>query len=78
MHQYTLEVHWLESSSAGRDTGILGGLQVVHKPAICLRQPSMFWAAKNILVCTGETHLECCVQFLSPQYRRDIDKLKQV
>jgi len=33
MHQYMLRAYWLESSSAERDVGILGGLQVLHEPA---------------------------------------------
>lgn len=31
-----------------------------------IKQPSVFWAAQNIFVSTGERHLECCVQFWSP------------
>lgn len=31
-----------------------------------LNQPSVFWAAQNIFVSTGETYLECHVQFWSP------------
>ncbi|KAK4806805.1 LOW QUALITY PROTEIN: hypothetical protein QYF61_005601, partial [Mycteria americana] len=86
-HQYMLGATQLECSSAEKDLGGPDGHQVEHEPATCpchkegKRRSVASRSRKTILPLYSalvRSHLEYCVQFQAPQYKRDMDILKRV
>ncbi|KAK4806791.1 hypothetical protein QYF61_005587 [Mycteria americana] len=80
-HQYMLGATQLECSSAEKDLGGPDGHQVEHEPATCPCHKEGKRSRKTILPLYSalvRSHLEYCVQFQAPQYKRDMDILKRV
>ncbi|KAJ7416864.1 hypothetical protein WISP_68076 [Willisornis vidua] len=93
MHQHSLGVNVLESSSAEKDSGVLADHQLsvrqqcalVAKKANgipgCIRKSIVSRLRKVVLtlyIALVRPHLECCVQFWAPQYKPDMGLLEQV
>ncbi|KFV78388.1 hypothetical protein N308_05547, partial [Struthio camelus australis] len=93
MHQYRLGVDWLQSSSAEKDLGVLvdNKLSMSQPCALvakeangllgCIRQSVASRTREVILPLSsalGRPHLECCVQFWAPQYKRDMALLHRI
>ncbi|CAM5172809.1 unnamed protein product [Eretmochelys imbricata] len=93
MHCYRLGTDWLSSSSAEKDLGITvdekldmrqqcalvakkakGILDCISR-SIASRSREVIIPLYSALV---RPHLEYCIQFWSPHYRRDVDKLERV
>lgn len=76
-----------ESSPEEKRLGDTGGQEAGHDLAIGAGSSVVSWAASKALwaageggnssplLCSGETHLELCVQLWSPQHRRDMELL---
>ncbi|KAK4829128.1 hypothetical protein QYF61_002207 [Mycteria americana] len=55
--------------AAKKADGILG----------CIRRSvASRWREVILPLCSGETHLECCIQFWAPQYKREMELLERV
>ncbi|GAB0186081.1 mitochondrial enolase superfamily member 1 [Grus japonensis] len=91
--QYGLGSTWLESSSVERDLGILVGnkLNMSKHCATVTKKANRILGCINkgitsrdkeviIPLCSAlvRPHLEYCVQFWSPLYKRDVDRLERV
>ncbi|KAK4820544.1 hypothetical protein QYF61_000694 [Mycteria americana] len=66
MQRYRLGEEWLESCLAEKDLGINSVASRTRAGIVPL-----YWALVR-------PHLECCVQFWAPHYRRDIEGLERV
>jgi len=91
MHQYRLGVDLLESSSAERDLGVLvdDKLTMSQQCVLVAREASgMLWCIKKSVAsklkdvllplysALVRPHLEYCVQFWAPQFKKDEELLQ--
>jgi len=93
MHQYSLRADLLESSSAERDLSVLvdDKLTIIQQWALvakkasgileCIKK-SVASRLKEVLLplysVLGRPHLEYCIQFWTPQFKKDEELLERV
>ncbi|RMC04879.1 hypothetical protein DUI87_18054 [Hirundo rustica rustica] len=92
LQRYRLGVVWLDSAQEERDLGVLVPA-AEHEPAVCPggQEASgiLAWIRNGVASRSREVilplysalvrpHLECCVQFWAPQFRKDVEMLERV
>jgi len=91
-HRYSLAGEWLESSPEGKYLGVSVDWKIQHELAVCACNPegqTVSWAVSREVWPAGQgrgfcpsalvrPHLQYCVQFWSPQYKKDMDMLERV
>ncbi|RMB97489.1 hypothetical protein DUI87_25970 [Hirundo rustica rustica] len=88
-----LGTEWLDIGQAERELGGTDGQQAGHEPAACPGGQEGQWhldwirnsvairtRAVILLLCSALVgqHLNCCVQFWAPQFRKDMQELERV
>ncbi|RMC00286.1 hypothetical protein DUI87_22893 [Hirundo rustica rustica] len=92
LQRYRLGTVWLDSALEERDLGVLVPA-AEREPAVCPGgqecQWHLAWIRNDVASRSREVilplysvlvrpHLECCVQFWAPQFRKDVEMLERV
>jgi len=84
MHQYMLDATHLEKSLAEKDTGVDTKLNVSQQCALATTKAAGILGCSSVacrlrkVICPlysslVRPHLECCIHFWAPHYKRDMD-----